>query len=64
MITTDAKCHMKIKRKIVIGEEILKQERTSERKTRKESEETDDKNQCYGVSCCMDHRHGLREKKI
>jgi len=22
----------------------------------------DDRNQCYGVSCCMDRRHGLREK--
>jgi len=31
---------------------------------RQESEETDDKNQCYLVSCCMDHRHGLREKNI
>ena len=37
---------------------ILKEERTSERKTREESIETDDKKQCYGVSCCMDHRHG------
>ena len=34
--------------------DILKEERTYERKTRHESEETDDKNQCYGVSCCMD----------
>jgi len=46
--------------------DILIEERTSERKTRQESEEADDKNQCYGASCCMDHigLHGLREKKI
>jgi len=44
--------------------DILQEEITSERKTRQESEETDDKNQCYGVSCCTNHRHGLREKKI
>jgi len=44
--------------------DVLKEERTSERKTRQESEETDDKNKCCGVSCCMDHRQGLYEKKI
>jgi len=31
--------------------DILKEERTSERKTRQESEETNDKIQCSGVSC-------------
>jgi len=44
--------------------DILKEEITSKRKTRQESEETDDKNQCFGVSCCVNHTHGLREKKI
>jgi len=44
--------------------DILKEKRTSQRKTRQESEETDDKNQSYGVSCGMNHRHGQREKKI
>jgi len=28
-------------------------------KPKQESEETNDKNQCYGVSCCMDDIHGL-----
>ena len=78
MNTTDAKCHMEIKRRIVIGEETFskkkehlrgkldrnqKKERTPESKTRQESEETDDENHCYEVSCCKDHRHGLREKE-
>ena len=43
--------------------DILKEERTSERKTRQESEEKDYKRQCYGLSCFMDHRYGLREKE-
>ena len=44
MITTDAKCHREIKRMIAIGKgAILKQERITERKTKQESEDKNDK---------------------
>jgi len=50
---------------MVIGEETFsKRKELLTGKLDKDSEETDDNNQCKGVSCCMDHRHGLREKKI
>jgi len=55
MDAPDAKCHMEIKRRIVIGEETFSQTserktfpQTSERKTRQESEETDDKTNAMG----------------
>ena len=49
MITTDAKCHIEVKRRIVIGEEAFskRKELLRGKKTRQESEETDDKIQCY-----------------
>jgi len=47
MISTDAKCHTEIKSRIVTGEETFSKRKELLRKTRQESEETDDKNQCY-----------------
>ena len=43
----------------MIGEETFskRKEHADESKT-----ETGDKDQCCGVSCCMDHRHGYTRK--
>ena len=67
MITTDAKCHMEIKRKIVIGEETFSKRKELlrgklDRNQRKRMIKTNAM-KCYAVGP-MDHRHGLREKKI
>ena len=43
MITTDAKCHREIKRRIALGKEASQRGENYERKTKQESEEKDDK---------------------
>lgn len=60
MITTYAKYHRKIKRRTAIREE----ERASERKSKPESEEMDDRNTNVECGAEKDPRHGPREKRI
>jgi len=64
---TNAKCHMEIKRRIVIGEETFSKGKELlrgklDRNQKKRMIKTNAME--YGVSCCMNHRHGLQEKKI
>ena len=66
MITTDANCHMEIKRRIVMGEETFSKmkELLRGRLDRDQRKRMTNTNAIRRHAAWTDHRHGLQEKKI